>query len=148
MKQNSSEENHLKAIYFLQENKGMRASTNAIAELVRTNASSVTDMLKKLTAKGYIIYKRYHGAALTPSGKSKALYIIRKHRLWESFLVNKLDFNRSEVHEIAEELEHIKSDKLVVALDKYLGSPKFDPHGAPIPDKNGNYSKWVKIQSL
>ncbi len=140
MKLNSSEENHLKAIYFLQETKAIRASTSAIAKIVRTNASSVTDMLKKLAAKNYIIYKRYHGVSLTPLGKSKALFIIRKHRLWESFLVNKLNFSRAEVHEIAEELEHIKSEKLVSALDKYLGCPKVDPHGAPIPDKNGNYS--------
>lgn len=111
--------------------------TNNLAASLQTKPASVTDMLKKLKAKGLLQYQKYHGVRLTNNGKKLALAIIRRHRLWEYFLVNHLQFKWDEVHEIAEQLEHIKSDLLIYKLDKYIGSPKFDPHGDPIPDSKG-----------
>jgi len=133
-----SEENYLKAIYHLGKAKSGVISTNAIAEEMQTKPSSVTDMVKKLAEKGLLNYKRYQGVSLTTEGKQKALSVIRKHRLWETFLVEKLNFNWDEVHEIAEQLEHIQSEKLIDELDRFLSFPKVDPHGDPIPDKNGD----------
>ena len=131
----SSEEDYLKAIYALSyNNKG--ASTNALANHLNMKASSITDMLKKLSDKGWVNYEKYKGATLNMDGKIIALSIVRKHRLWETFLVNKLNFKWDEVHEIAEQLEHIKSNELVDRLDDFLGNPKFDPHGDPIPNKD------------
>lgn len=116
-------------------------ATNAIAELMETKPSSVTDMIKRLSEKDLVNYKRYQGVSLTALGNKTALGIIRKHRLWEVFLVEKLDFSWDEVHEVAEQLEHIKSDKLIDSLDRLLAYPKFDPHGDPIPDKNGGFKE-------
>jgi len=131
-----TEENYLKAIYFLsQGNKGV--STNAIAQSLNTKPGSVSDMLKRLSDKNLLIHKKYQGAKLTELGKGIAIRTIRKHRLWESFLVEKLQFGWDEVHEVAEQLEHIQSAKLTDSLDAFLGFPKYDPHGDPIPDKNG-----------
>ena len=124
-----TEENHLKAIFHLSIDEEIGVSTNAIAQNLNTKAPSVTDMLKKLCDKGLVTYKKYQGAALTDLGRKAALNIIRKHRLWEVFLVEKLNFNWSEVHEVAEQLEHIKSKKLTNELDKFLGYPTKDPHG-------------------
>ena len=136
-----SEENYIKTIFHLG-NKGTRdVSTNAIAEIMETKPSSVTDMIKRLSEKGLVNYKRYQGVSLTSLGTKTALGIIRKHRLWEVFLVEKLDFSWDEVHEVAEQLEHIKSDKLIDSLDRLLAYPKFDPHGDPIPDKNGSFKE-------
>lgn len=134
-----SEENYLKAIYKLTELEGEAVSTNSIAEKVSTKAASVTEMLKKLADKKLINYRKYQGVTLTPQGKKVALTIIRKHRLWEVFLVEKLSFKWDQVHDIAEQLEHINSDELVERLDKFLGYPKFDPHGDPIPDAHGKF---------
>lgn len=131
-----SEENYIKAIFHLQQAEG-NVSTNELAASLNTKAASVTDMLKKLTNKYLLEYEPYQGVRLSKEGKKKALSIVRKHRLWEFFLVDKLQFGWDEVHEVAEELEHIKSKKLVEKLDAYLGHPKFDPHGDPIPDSNG-----------
>ena len=131
-----AEENYLKAIFHLENDYGTGVSTNAIADKMDTRASSATDMIQKLADKKVISYKKYKGASLTKKGKSIAVNIIRKHRLWEVFLVEKLDFQWDEVHEIAEQLEHIKSDALIQRLDLFLGYPDFDPHGDPIPDKN------------
>lgn len=132
-----TEENYLKTIYSLSR-KGIGKIANlSIAEMLHINPATVTEMLKKLNEKNLIDYNRIDGAALTPQGEALALKVIRKHRLWETFLVNKLSFSWDEVHEIAEQLEHIQSDKLIRQLDKFLGFPKFDPHGDPIPDKNG-----------
>lgn len=139
-----AEENYLKAIYHLEQETQGGVSTNAIAERMTTKASSVTDMVQKLADKEQLSYKRYKGTFLTPQGKKTAASVIRKHRLWEVFLVEKLNFHWDEVHEIAEQLEHIKSEELVVRLDKFLGSPEFDPHGDPIPDKHGNVKKTEK----
>ncbi|CAL2102596.1 Iron-dependent repressor [Tenacibaculum sp. 190130A14a] len=133
-----SEENYIKAIYHLEVEVTKGISTNAIAKKLETKASSVTDMIKKLSEKEVVVYKKYQGVTLTAFGKRTAINIIRKHRLWEVFLVDKLNFSWDEVHEVAEQLEHIKSPKLIDELDAYLGFPKRDPHGDPIPDKEGN----------
>ena len=139
-----SEENYLKTIYHLTTVLNSEASTNAIAERIETKASSVTDMLKKLAEKGLINYKKYQGVSLTETGRLAAKMIVRKHRLWEVFLVEKLDFSWDEVHDIAEQLEHIQSDKLIDKLDDFLGNPTEDPHGDPIPDSNGRIVKIEK----
>ena len=133
-----SEENYLKAIYHLELDTNKGISTNAIAEKLATKASSVTDMIKKLSEKKVVIYKKYKGVNLTDLGKKSAANIVRKHRLGEVFLVEKLNFSWDEVHEVAEQLEHIKSQKLINQLDSFLGFPTHDPHGDPIPDKEGN----------
>ena len=132
-----SEENYLKAVYTLSEEFGESVSTNLLAEKIESKPSSVTDMIKKLSEKDLISYQKYQGCTLTEEGKKKALLIIRKHRLWEVFLVEKLKFGWEEVHEVAEQLEHIQSIKLTNQLDDFLDNPKIDPHGDPIPDRNG-----------
>ncbi len=133
-----SEENYLKAIYHLEIDANKGISTNAIAEKLDTKASSVTDMVKKLSEKEVVIYKKYKGVTLTELGKKIAANVVRKHRLWEVFLVQKLNFSWDEVHDVAEQLEHIKSAKLIDQLDSFLGFPTHDPHGDPIPDRDGN----------
>ena len=140
-----SEENYLKTIYHLTTLVKSEVSTNAIAEKMETKASSVTDMLKKLAEKDLIFYKKYQGVSLTVNGELTAKMIVRKHRLWEVFLVEKLVFSWDEVHDIAEQLEHIKSDKLINKLDDFLGNPTEDPHGDPIPDANGKIIKKEKL---
>ena len=140
-----SEENYLKTIYHITAASGVEVSTNAIAEKMETKASSVTDMLKKLADKELIVYKKYQGVLLTEKGKLSAKMIVRKHRLWEVFLVDKLQFSWDEVHDIAEQLEHIKSEKLINKLDDFLGNPTEDPHGDPIPDANGKINKTEKL---
>lgn len=132
-----SEENYIKAIFALSEQSTESISTNLLAERMSTKASSVTDMLKKLTDKGLLTYQKYQGCSLSESGRSVALSIVRKHRLWEFFLVDKLQFGWDEVHEIAEQLEHIHSQKLTNKLEEFLGFPKVDPHGDPIPNREG-----------
>ncbi|MBT3740638.1 MAG: metal-dependent transcriptional regulator [Polaribacter sp.] len=133
-----SEENYLKAIYHLEIDVDKGISTNSIAKKLETKASSVTDMVKKLSEKEVVVYKKYQGVKLTNYGKKTAANIVRKHRLWEVFLVEKLNFSWDEVHDVAEQLEHIKSPKLINQLDSFLGFPSNDPHGDPIPDKEGN----------
>lgn len=132
-----TEENYLKAIYRLSEDGSKAVLTNEIAESMSTKAASVTDMVKKLSGKNLIGYEKYYGVTITSEGKSEALMIIRKHRLWETFLVEKLNFTWDEVHDVAEQLEHIQSNLLIEKLDEFLGFPTSDPHGHPIPDKNG-----------
>lgn len=136
-----TEENYLKAIFTLSEKENGPVSTNDIAKSLETSASSVTDMYKKLVEKKLILYKKYKPIVLSALGKKIATSLIRKHRLWETFLVEKLGFNWSEVHNIAEQLEHIKSEELIEKLDDFLDNPLFDPHGDPIPDKNGKFPK-------
>jgi DtxR family Mn-dependent transcriptional regulator len=140
-----SEENYLKTIYHLTAASGVEVSTNSIAEKMETKASSVTDMLKKLADKELVNYKKYQGVSLTEKGKLSAKMIVRKHRLWEVFLVEKLDFSWDEVHDIAEQLEHIKSEQLINKLDDFLGNPTEDPHGDAIPDAHGNILKVEKF---
>ena len=139
-----AEENYLKTIYHLEITSQGGVSTNAIAEQMETKASSVTDMVQKLAEKEVVSYTKYKGTHLTSKGIKIATNVIRKHRLWEVFLVEKLNFHWDEVHDIAEQLEHIKSDELIVRLDIFLGSPEFDPHGDPIPDKHGNVKSTEK----
>jgi DtxR family Mn-dependent transcriptional regulator len=139
-----SEENYLKTIYHLTTILDAEVSTNAIAEKMETKASSVTDMLKKLSEKDLINYKKDQGVSLTDKGMLSAKMIVRKHRLWEVFLVEKLAFSWDEVHDIAEQLEHIKSEKLINKLDDFLGNPTEDPHGDPIPDASGRIIKIEK----
>lgn len=140
-----SEENYLKAIYHLGKQGSSVVNTNTIAKKMTTKASSVTDMLKKLADKELVDYKKYQGVCLTKEGKIVAANVIRKHRLWELFLVEKLNFSWDEVHDVAEQLEHIKSKKLVNELDAFLEFPTHDPHGDAIPDKDGNIQKTQKI---
>lgn len=145
-----TEENYLKAIYKLQETNGDVVATSALAHVMGVHSPSVTDMLKRMAGKKLVTYQKSKGVKLTDKGKSVAVGIIRNHRLWEVFLVNKLDFKWDEVHDLAEQLEHIHSDDLINKLDKFLGFPKTDPHGDPIPDTHGvlPQSKAVLLSTL
>ncbi len=142
-----SEENYLKVLYHYSGDGEQRVSTTGIASELGINAASVTGMLKKLTEKGWVEYKKSYGARLTPAGRKAAVKVIRRHRLWELFLVRVLDFSWSEVHDLAEQLEHIQSDELIRRIDRYLGFPAFDPHGDPIPDARGRMAA-PKLQPL
>ncbi|MFT6865649.1 MAG: DtxR family Mn-dependent transcriptional regulator [Cyclobacteriaceae bacterium] len=132
-----AEENYLKSIYHLSENGNGEVSTNSIAEDINTKPASVSDMMRKLSDKGVIQYQKYKGVQISEKGRKIALGVIRKHRLWEVFLLEKLGFKWDEVHDIAEQLEHIKSPLLIKKLDEFLGHPTVDPHGDPIPDEHG-----------
>ncbi|MES2418614.1 MAG: metal-dependent transcriptional regulator [Bacteroidota bacterium] len=147
--QSFTEENYLKIIYHLSVISNP-VQTNAIAERIQTKAASVTDMLKKLSDKDLVDYIKYQGVTLTEKGKLTAINIVRKHRLWEVFLVDKLNFKWDQVHEVAEELEHINSPLLIERLDEFLDFPKVDPHGDPIPDQYGNFAdlSFVKLSKL
>ncbi len=151
-----TEENYIKGIYHLQAKKGV-ANTNDLAAMLNTKAASVSDMLAKLKAKKMLTYEKYHGFKLNETGNKIALIVLRRHRLWEYFLVTKLGIGWDKVHAIAEELEHVSSNELIKKLDKYLGTPKIDPHGDPIPDTNGElpvikqinlYELAVKAQGI
>lgn len=144
-----SEENYIKAVYHLQQSAN-NVTTNELAAELKTKPASVSDMIKKLKVKKVINYEKYKGVRLSTMGSKLALSIVRKHRLWEFFLVEKLQFGWDEVHEVAEELEHINSKKLIDKLDDFLGNPKYDPHGDPIPDKNGviHQIKQIKLSEL
>lgn len=145
----TSEENYIKAIFHLQQADGT-VTTNELAAELKTKPASVTDMMKKLKTKKLVHYEAYHGFRLTNDGRKLALIIIRRHRLWEFFLAEKLKFSWEEVHAVAEDLEHVSSKKLIDKLDEFLGFPRFDPHGDPIPDANGKIetSKQVCLQDL
>ncbi len=135
-----AEENYIKAIFKIAEREQNSVGTNAISSVMKTSAASVSDMLRKLSDKELIHYEKYKGVTLTTTGSKLATQLIRKHRLWEVFLVDKLKFRWDQVHDIAEELEHINSDELIRRLDVFLGSPKFDPHGDPIPNAQGKFT--------
>lgn len=145
---NHTEENYLKAILHLSDESDSGVSTNAIAKVLNTKPSSVTDMIKKLADKQMVSYKKYYGVNLTSEGRVIAINTLRKHRLWEVFLVEKLSFSWDEVHEIAEQLEHIQSPELTNRLDDFLGNPKYDPHGDPIPNKDGEINDYRSSISL
>jgi DtxR family Mn-dependent transcriptional regulator len=134
MENSFTEENYLKAIYKLSRKGDSGVSTNALAERMDTKASSATDMIKRLSTKKLVDHKKYQGVTLTEKGRKVAVDIIRKHRLWEVFLVEHLGFGWDEVHDVAEQMEHISSPLLVERLDRFLNHPKYDPHGGPIPD--------------
>lgn len=139
-----AEENYIKSIYHLQQSFDS-VTTNALADHIKTKPASVTDMLKKLQQKNLLNYNPYKAFKLSKEGNKAALNIIRRHRLWEYFLVNQLQFNWEEVHEVAEQLEHVSSKKLVDKLDAFLNFPKFDPHGDPIPDSNGKINQQQQM---
>ena len=145
-----TEENYLKAIYKLQQTNGEVVATSSLAQVMGVHAPSVTDMLKRMAGKKLVTYQKSKGFKLSEKGKKVAVGIIRNHRLWEVFLVDKLGFRWDEVHDLAEQLEHIHSEDLTNKLDKFLGFPKADPHGDPIPDANGVLpkSKSVLLSSL
>lgn len=132
------EENYLKTILKLELEGDIKISTSAIAQALNLQAASVTEMIKRLSSKGLIHYIPYQGVSLSKTGKKIAVNIVRKHRLWEVFLAQKLQFRWNEIHDLAEQLEHIQSDELIDRLDNFLGNPAFDPHGGPIPDRDGN----------
>jgi DtxR family transcriptional regulator, Mn-dependent transcriptional regulator len=132
-----SEENHLKAIYSLSLTAPKKISLTLISEVLDINPASVIDMVGKLAEKKLILYDKTKGARLTDKGYEIAVSIVRKHRLWESFLLEKLGYGWDEVHDIAEQLEHIENPQLADKLDKYLGFPAYDPHGDPIPRADG-----------
>ena len=141
-----TEENYIKAIFAINLSNGRKGvSTNELSEHLKNKAGSVTDMLKRLAEKKLINYQKYKAVLLTAKGEKIAINIVRKHRLWEVFLLEKLKFKWDQVHDIAEQLEHIKSDDLVQRLDEFLGFPKLDPHGDPIPDEKG---KMTPIKAL
>lgn len=136
-----TEENYLKAIYKISERTGeQNSSTNGIAAELGTSAASVTDMIRKLSDKGLIHYEKYRGVSLSKEGMKLALQLIRKHRIWEVFLHDSLHFPWDEIHDMAEQLEHVRSDELINRLEAFLGYPKFDPHGDPIPNQNGSFT--------
>ncbi|MFN8304566.1 MAG: metal-dependent transcriptional regulator [Saprospiraceae bacterium] len=141
----TAEENYLKAVFAISEKESKSATTNAIAAALQTTAASVTDMLKRLAEKKLIAYEKYRGVRLTPDGSRVATELIRKHRLWEVFLLEKLGFAWDEVHELAEQLEHVQGDALVDRLDAFLCFPKYDPHGDPIPDSEGRWSHRPQV---
>lgn len=145
-----TEENYLKSIYKLQETNGEVVATSALAQVMGVHAPSVTDMLKRMAGKKLVTYQKSKGVKLTERGRQVAVGIIRNHRLWEVFLVDKLGYKWDEVHDLAEQLEHIHSEDLTNKLDKFLGFPKADPHGDPIPDANGILpkSKAVLLSTL
>lgn len=140
-----TEENYLKAIYHLSDSGTKAVLTSEIADSMNTKAASVTDMIKKLSTKNLIAYEKYYGVKITKQGKLSALMVVRKHRLWETFLVQKLQFSWDEVHELAEQLEHINSNLLIEKLDEFLGYPTVDPHGHPIPDKTGKLNEIRQV---
>lgn len=139
MNLSTNEENYLKSIYLLSKEGNQPVSTNTIADHLKVKPASITDMMKRLSQKELVHYEKYKGASLTKEGYNIAVLIIRKHRLWETFLFEKLRFSWDKVHEIAEQLEHIQSVELVNRLDDYLGNPKVDPHGDAIPNSNGEF---------
>ncbi|PVW15050.1 metal-dependent transcriptional regulator [Marixanthomonas spongiae] len=144
MKLSPSEENYLKAIYHLEQASDTGVTTNALAQRMETKPSSATDMVKRLAEKELLHYVRYRGVTLTNEGTKSALQIIRKHRLWQVFLVEKLHFHWDQVAEIAEQLEHVHSEELIARLERFLGEPDFDPHGEPIPSKDGTIKQTAK----
>jgi DtxR family Mn-dependent transcriptional regulator len=139
-----AEEDYVKAIFRLQQDNG-QVGTNAVAQELKTKPASVTDMLKKLKQKRLLHYEPYQEFKLSQEGKKAALSIVRRHRLWEYFLVEKLHLGWDEVHDMAEQLEHVTSQRLIDKLDEYLGYPDTDPHGDPIPDANGKMKVSPRI---
>lgn len=145
MKLTKNEEDYLKALFNLTiERDGDKAGTNQLAEHLGISPAAVNGMLKKLKTKGLASYKKYGKLELTEEGNRIALQLIRKHRLWETFLYKCMNFGWDEVHYVAEQLEHIESDKLIAELDRFLGFPSTDPHGAIIPNKDGKYTDKPK----
>ncbi|MEP7164167.1 MAG: metal-dependent transcriptional regulator [Ferruginibacter sp.] len=141
-----TEENYLKGLLQLTQERGNKtdAGTNELAAHLKVKPATANDMLKKLKEKKLIEYEKYGKSSLTKEGRKKAIEVVRKHRLWETFLFEKLAFSWDEVHEVAEQLEHIQSPKLVDKLDEFLNFPAFDPHGDAIPNKKGEMKQLSK----
>lgn len=148
MELSSTEENYLKAIYMLSSDRDQAVSTNGISNRLQTKPASVSDMLKKLSKKEVINYQKYQGVSITEKGRKLALEVIRKHRIWEVFLVKTLKFQWDEVHDMAEQLEHIQAPLLISRLEKFLGYPKYDPHGDPIPNENGEITTKPRVELI
>ncbi|TSE10670.1 MULTISPECIES: metal-dependent transcriptional regulator [Aquimarina] len=141
-----SEEDYLKALFqLLIEDSSVKVGNNQLADYLKVSPASTNNMIKKLKAKNYVVSEKYGKLDLTEEGKSIAVRLIRKHRLWETFLCNYLNFTWDEVHEVAEQLEHIKSKKLINELDRFMDFPEKDPHGEMIPNADGEYSILPKI---
>jgi len=141
-----TEEDYLKALFYLIiESGNERVGSSQLAEYLDISPASVSSMLKKLKAKALVSYEKYGKLALTQEGEGIAIWLIRKHRLWETFLCNHMNFKWEEVHDVAEQLEHIQSPKLILELDKFLGYPEKDPHGALIPNQKGEYKIIPKV---
>lgn len=140
-------ENYLKTIYNLSSDNTVLVSNKALADRLELSPATVTEGLRKLDELNYVIYEKSYGTRLTASGAKMALNIVRRHRIWETYLVKELGFGWDEVHEIAEELEHIKNDKLIKKLSSILGNPVYDPHGDPIPDEKGKIqiSNFIRL---
>lgn len=138
--QTQTKENYLKAIYFLNL-KNEEVTITALGKAMEVSKPTVNNMVKKLSDKGWIKYEKYKPITLTKTGDKAAALIIRKHRLTEMFLVRIMGFGWEEVHQIAEEMEHLKTEGLFDRMDEILGYPTTDPHGSPIPDKNGKYNR-------
>lgn len=144
-----TEENYLKALWNITSNKG-EASVNELSKQLDIKMPTVNSMMKRLSEKGLVIYESYKPLKLTEKGKKQAALIIRKHRLTEMYLVEKMGFGWEQVHDIAEQIEHIQSPVFFEKMDELLGFPKVDPHGSPIPDKNGKieveqYIRYIKL---
>ncbi len=144
MKQSLSEENYLKVIFHLSQDGDGKVSVTAMATKLGINAASAVGMIKKLKSKKFITYDKTRGVKLTPSGVRVALSIIRSHRLWEVFLLEKLHYSWDRVHQVAEQLEHVKEPELADRLDDFLGRPDYDPHGDPIPKSDGRMPRVPK----
>lgn len=140
-------ENYLKTIYNLSADNTSVVANQQLADKLDINPASVTEALRKLHELKYVIYEKSYGTRLTTAGVKMALNIVRRHRIWETYLVKELGFGWDEVHVIAEELEHVKNDKLINKLAEILGNPVFDPHGDPIPDAKGKIHKsnFIKL---
>ncbi|MCO6461609.1 MAG: metal-dependent transcriptional regulator [Saprospiraceae bacterium] len=139
MKLTESEEDHIRVIFYLFERTGQAVSTNAISDQINTTPASVTDMIKRLSSKGLVTYRKYYGVTLNAQGNTIATNLIRKNRLWKVMLTQRLNFNWTEVEDLADQLEHIHSDKLINEIDQILKFPKYDVFGDPIPDESGKY---------
>lgn len=140
-------EDYLKTIYHLSTGKSAVVTNQQLARKLGIRPASVTEALRKLHELRYVVYEKSYGSRLTAAGSKLALNIVRRHRVWETYLVKVLGFGWEEVHEIAEELEHIRNDKLISKLAEILGHPGYDPHGDPIPDEKGKFrkNKFIKL---
>ncbi len=134
-------ENYLKTVYRLSENNAFMVTNKKIADSLEIIPATVTEAVKKLSDEGYIHYEKSYGVKLSMKGQRRAIQIVRRHRLWETFLVKELGFSWDEVHEVAEELEHVANDKLIAKISQKLGNPMYDPHGEPIPNEFGKVKK-------
>ncbi len=135
-KNSQTEENYLKALYNLA-NENDEVNASDLSQNLGVSMPTVNSMVKRLADRDYLLYQKYRPLKLTREGKMAAAGIIRKHRLTEMFLVEKMGFGWEEVHDIAEQIEHIQSERYFDRMDELLGFPRFDPHGSPIPDENG-----------